>query len=203
VPEQVPRLAPYAQEVAFGIVVVVVTYLSLVLGELVPKRIALAHAESIASFVALPMEWVARITSPLVWLLQVSTEAATRLLPPRSAGQTSVSEDEIRAMIATGTKEGVFHRREKEMIDGVLRLADRSVESVKVPYVATSSARCQEPWRMWNDVRAAIPTFCFVTGAGATHRSHLAWDLGEAVRTGSADLSIHVSPHRTCRPSRY
>ncbi len=126
-------LQPYAQETAFAIVVVVVTYLSLILGELVPKRIALAHAERIAEVVALPMRGIERAALPLVWLLQVSTEAVSKLMPVRSAPQTSITEDELRALIATGAKEGVFHRREKEMIEGVLRLADRSVESIMVP----------------------------------------------------------------------
>jgi putative hemolysin len=130
---RVAWLEPYAGESAFAVIVVIVTYLSLIFGELVPKRVALAHAESLAEFVALPMKWVARIAYPLVWLLQVSTETVMRLLPMRSVPQVSITEDEVRSMIATGAKEGVFHRREKEMIESVLRLADRSVESVMVP----------------------------------------------------------------------
>src|SRR5688572_25018475 len=66
-------------------------------------------------------------------VLQVSTEAVTRLLPLQVAPQASITEDEIRSLLNTGTQEGVFHRREKEMIEAVLRLADRSVESVMVP----------------------------------------------------------------------
>jgi putative hemolysin len=128
-----PAVELYAEEIAIAVVVIVVTYFSLVLGELAPKRIALAHAESIAIFVARPMLWVAKIGTPLVWLLQISTEAISRLLPVTSAPMASVTEDEVRALIATGTKEGVFHNREREMIDGVLRLADRSVESIMIP----------------------------------------------------------------------
>src|SRR5262249_30494640 len=111
----------------------IVTYLSLILGELVPKRIAFAHAETIAGAVAVPMVWMARVASPLVWLLQISTDTVTKLLPLQSAPQTSVTEDEVRALVAAGAKEGVFHRREQEMIEGVLRLADRPVESVMIP----------------------------------------------------------------------
>ena len=130
---RIPWLESYADQTAFTAIVILVTYLSLILGELVPKRVALAHAETIAAAVAIPMWWVARVALPLVWLLQVSTEAVTRLLPLKSAPQASITEDEIRSLIAVGAKEGVFHHREKEMIEGVLRLADRSVESVMVP----------------------------------------------------------------------
>ena len=151
----VPWLAAYAEETAFGIVVVIVTYLSLILGELVPKRLALAHAEAIASFVAAPMFWVARVAGPLVWLLQVSTEAVTKLLPLQAAPHASVIEDEVRALIAAGTTEGVFLRREKEMIEGVLRLADRSVESVMVPRgdIIWLDVKSQLE-EMWNEARA-------------------------------------------------
>ena len=75
--ERIGWLAPYAQETAFTLVVVVVSYLSLILGELVPKRVALAHAERIAEYVAIPMTWVMRGAWPLVWLLQVSTDTVT------------------------------------------------------------------------------------------------------------------------------
>lgn len=122
----------YADETAFVGIVAIVTYFSLIIGELVPKRIALAHAESVAVAVAIPMWWFARIAAPLVWILRASTETVAKVLPLQSAPQASVTEDEIRALIAAGAKEGVFHRREQEMIEGVLRLADRPVESVMV-----------------------------------------------------------------------
>src|SRR5581483_8376990 len=83
--KRISWLVPYADEAAFAIVVALVTYLSLILGELVPKRVALAHAETLAGVVAVPMLWVARIASPLVWLLQASTETVTKVLPLESA----------------------------------------------------------------------------------------------------------------------
>jgi putative hemolysin len=84
--------------------VILVSYLFLILGELVPKRVALAHAETLAGWVAIPMLWVARIVAPLVWLLQVSADAVTRLMPLSSAPQSFITEVEVRALISAGAR---------------------------------------------------------------------------------------------------
>jgi len=128
-----PLLAPHAEVVAFGVVVLIVTYLSLVVGELVPKRWALAHPERIAAAVSVPMEWIARASAPLVWLLQRSTESLLRLLGMKSVPRSVMTEEEIRALIAEGAREGVFLHAEQQMIEGVLKLADRNVRSIMVP----------------------------------------------------------------------
>lgn len=128
-----PLLAPYAETAAYVTVVIGVTYLSLVIGELVPKRWALVNPEAIAIVVARPMHWIAKSGGPLVWLLQRSTDLVLRLLGMRQMVRQAVTEDEIRAMIAQGTREGVFHHAEHRMIEGVLRLADRNVRSIMVP----------------------------------------------------------------------
>lgn len=125
-------LAKYSMEIAWTLVVIVVTYLSLILGELVPKRIAMAHAETLAEYVAIPMHWISRVAWPLVRVLNISTEAVTRLIPVRSSPQTSITEDEIRALVAEGAREGVFHRRERDLIEGVLELADLSANAIMV-----------------------------------------------------------------------
>lgn len=129
----VPALAGYAYTIAFGGVVGLVTYLSLIIGELVPKRLALNNAERIAAFVARPMALLARIGTPVVWFLRVSTNGVLKLLrvPPTPA--STVTEEEVKTMIAEGTESGVFHPAEKEMIEGVLRLADRPVRSIMTP----------------------------------------------------------------------
>jgi putative hemolysin len=126
-------LAPWADTGAYVVVVVGVTYLSVVLGELVPKRWALAHPEGTAALLAPLLEGVAWFSAPLVWLLQRSTDLLLRLLGLDKAQRTAVSEEEIRAMIAEGTRTGVFHQQEHRMIEGVLRLADRNVRSIMVP----------------------------------------------------------------------
>ena len=123
----------YAGPVAYGAVVVSVTYLSLVIGELVPKRWALGRPEAIAVAVAPTMRRIATASAPLVWLLQRSTDVVLRVFGLKKAARSAVSEEEIRAMIAEGTQVGVFHHEEHRMIEGVLRLADRNLRSIMVP----------------------------------------------------------------------
>lgn len=127
----VPAL--YAEEVAFGIVVLLVTFVSLIIGELVPKRVALLHAESLAIRVAPIMRWFAMIMAPLVWLLRVSVNAVLKLLPMSAAPQAAVTEDDVRALVAEGTRAGVFLASERRLLEGVLALADRKVGSIMIP----------------------------------------------------------------------
>lgn len=130
---QFPGLESSGDTIAFVAVVVTITYLSLIIGELVPKRIALNHAESIAAFVARPMGVLSRVTAPLVWLLGVSTEGMLRLLRLRDAPDHTVTEEEVKTLIAEGTQTGVFEPAERKMIEGVLRLSDRTVRSIMTP----------------------------------------------------------------------
>jgi putative hemolysin len=126
-------VAEYAESVAYAIVVIGVTYLTLIVGELVPKRWALGHPETLAAALARPMQYVAQATAPLVWLLQRSTDLVLRVMGKHKTTRHGVTEDEIRALIAEGTREGVFHDEEHRMIEGVLKLADRNVRSIMVP----------------------------------------------------------------------
>jgi putative hemolysin len=195
--KRVPWMVPYADESAFVIVVILVTYLSLIVGELVPKRIALAHAEAIAAFVSIPMLWVARIAAPLVWLLQVSTEAVTRLVPLKSAPQASITEDEVRSLIAAGAKEGVFLRREQEMIEGVLRLADRSVQSVMIPRGDVIWLDARDPLEtLWAEARASgHARFPLCEGELEQLIGVITLgDMGEALRVGAPSLAPYVRP---------
>jgi putative hemolysin len=128
-----PLFATHAEGIAFAIVVILLTYASLVIGELVPKRIALNHAERIAAFVAFPMMLLARAGAPLVWLLRISTELMLRLMGVRPRPQSTVTEEEVKSMIAEGTESGVFERAERDLLESVLRLTDRSVRSIMVP----------------------------------------------------------------------
>jgi putative hemolysin len=131
--DTIPAIAPNGQPVAIALVVVAITYLSLVVGELVPKRIALSNPEAIAAFVARPMWVVAMVTYPMVWLLGRSTSAILRLLGQRGLREQTVTEEEVKSLIAEGTLSGVFEPEEKRMIDAVLRLADRTVRSIMTP----------------------------------------------------------------------
>jgi putative hemolysin len=126
-------IAPNGGTVAFVLVVVAITYLSLVIGELVPKRIALENPERIASFVARPLRAVSRIAAPAVWLLRVSTDAILGPLGIGGRREEKVSEDEVKLLVAEGARTGVFEPAERTMIEGVLRLADRSVRAAMTP----------------------------------------------------------------------
>ena len=128
-----PLISPYGSYIGIGITVVGITYLSLIIGELVPKRIALAQPERVASLVAGPMRGLSLVAAPAVWVLHVSTERALRLLGLTGARETTVTEDEVKSLIAEGTQAGIFVPQEQEMIEGVLRLADRSVRLIMTP----------------------------------------------------------------------
>ncbi len=128
-----PFIAPHGATIAFVTVVVLITYLSLVVGELVPKRMALGNPEAIAVAVARPMQGLARAGAPVIWLLKLSTNGVLRLLGVRAERDETVSEEEVRALISEGTEAGVFEPEEKAMIEGVLRLADRSARVIMTP----------------------------------------------------------------------
>ncbi len=128
-----PILEPYGDEIAFGAVVVAITYISLIIGELVPKRIALTSPEPIAAKLAQPLQIIVMIARPMVWLLEVTTAAVLALLRVRTGRPDGVTEEEVKLAIAEGTESGVIDEVEEEMIHGVLALADRSVEAVLTP----------------------------------------------------------------------
>jgi putative hemolysin len=131
--EQVPALAPYAHALAMGTMVVVLTYVSLILGELVPKRLALTHPERVASVIARPMQILATAARPLVLLLSVSTEAILRLFRAPQVKQPAVTVEEIKVLFEQGAEEGVFEPSEHEMMTNVLNLDQRHVGSVLTP----------------------------------------------------------------------
>lgn len=126
-------IAPYGERIAFALVVVLITALSVIIGELVPKRVALANPEPIAARVGRPLEIVAAIGRPFVWIFERSTAAILRMLGIRDRGRDGVTEEEVKFAIAEGTESGVIDEVEEEMIHGVLDLADRSVASIMTP----------------------------------------------------------------------
>lgn len=128
-----PLLEPFAYDLAFVSVVVVITYLSLIFGELAPKRLALSKPEAVASFVAPAMRLVARIGAPIVWLLEFSTKLVTKPFVNDDDKEEEVTEEDVRSMIKEGTQLGVFKEKEREMLEGVIRIADRNVRSIMVP----------------------------------------------------------------------
>lgn len=128
-----PSLAPYGEAIGLIIVVLTITYLSLIIGELVPKRLALSHPERIATLVAGPMRKLSAVASPLVSILSVSTSAVLSLLRLKASDEPPVTEEEVKVLIEQGTQAGVFEAAEQEMIESVFKLTDRGVEAMMTP----------------------------------------------------------------------
>jgi len=124
---------PYHQYLATGLVVVLITYFSIVVGELVPKRIGQSHPETLARLVARPIDLLAIATKPFVLLLSASTQALLKLLGVKDSGANAVTEEEIHAMLAEGTTAGVIESHEHTMVRNVFRLDDRQIGSLMVP----------------------------------------------------------------------
>lgn len=129
----IPGLKPYSQVISFGIGVLIITYLTLILGELVPKRLALNSPERIASFAAMPMAVLAKIGAPIVYLLSASTNLMLQILGIRPSDEPQVTEEEIRVMIEQGTEAGMFEQAEEDIMKRVFRLGDRRVSSLMTP----------------------------------------------------------------------
>lgn len=129
----VPPLVPYADVLALGAVVAGITYLSLILGELVPKQLALRNAERIAVVVARPMRGLAWLMAPLVYVLDISARAGLWLLGGRGETPQIVTDEEIKTLVAEATEAGVVAHAEQAMIVSVMRLADRPVQAIMTP----------------------------------------------------------------------
>ena len=129
----VPVLAPYAELVAFAVVVGAITYLSLVVGELVPKRLALGAPEAVASLVARPMRFLSALTAPVVWFLGASTDAILRLLRISPSSEAPVSEQEVEILLDEGARAGVFEAEERDLARRALQLDDRPVRELMTP----------------------------------------------------------------------
>ncbi len=126
-------IKPYSETLSFSIVVGIITYLSLVVGELVPKRLAMSNAEQIACNVAPPMRFLANIGTPIVYLLSASTEALLSMLGIQANEEAQVTEEEIKVMIAQGAESGMFEEAEQDMVERVFRLGDRPIKALMTP----------------------------------------------------------------------
>ncbi len=145
--------ADWAEEVGFAIVIALTTYFSLVVGELVPKQIALRSAEQIAMIAAVPMALIARIAAPFVWLLDRSSSFLVRVLGARGKGGQSLTAEELHLVFAEATRSGVIEEEERQIMTGIMRLADRPVRELMTPRTEldTIDRRATEA-----EVRAAI-----------------------------------------------
>ena len=128
-----PLLDPFAESLALALVVVGTTFLTLVLGELVPKQLALRKPEAVAAAVAGPLAWLARVGAPVVWLLGKSSALVLRLFGRHAEERQGVTEEELSALLAEGAEDGVLEHEERDMIERLLRLADKPVRAIMTP----------------------------------------------------------------------
>jgi putative hemolysin len=128
-----PAAAHYSGYVSFGVVIVTITFFTIVLGELVPKRLALANPERWALALARPMDLFSRVARPFVWLLSACTDGVTKLFGVRTGERSQVSDEEVSSLIEQGLSTGVFHKAEKDMIEGVMALDRCPVTALMTP----------------------------------------------------------------------
>ena len=150
---QFEPLAPYAKGLAVAFVVAIITYLSVVIGELVPKRLALLAPERIAAVVARPMAWFSRTTQPAVWVLSSSSNLLMRLFGARRADEPPVTDDEIKVLMEQGAEAGVFHESEQAIVSNVLRLDEQRIGAIMTPRMDIYAIDLDEGE---NEIRARI-----------------------------------------------
>lgn len=128
-----PALAPFSEAIGVGVLVVVLTFLSLVIGELVPKRIALSNPEACASLMARPLDWLSRLARPGIWLLGVATDFILWVLRVKPQAKETISEEEVKLLMREGTHAGIFHPNEPHMVESVLAFDQRPVTDIMTP----------------------------------------------------------------------
>jgi putative hemolysin len=157
-------LRPFANSIAVGIVVVSLTFFSLVLGELLPKRIGLNHPEAIAKAVALPMKIISIITAPFIWLLTISTEFLLKVLMIKPSADGKVTEEEIKAIIKEGTEGGEVQEIEQDIVERVFHIGDRKVNSLmthrkSVVFLPLHSNKAQVKEYMSKELHSVYPVY--------------------------------------------
>jgi putative hemolysin len=139
-------LAPYSEGISVAFVVLIITYLSLVFGELVPKQLALARPEDLAGQLAGSMNILSRVTAPLVRLLSTSTDGVLRLMGVKNTVEPPVTMEEIKVLMEQGESVGVFEEAETDMVQGVFRLSDRLVGAVMTPRTEIDWLDVEDPF---------------------------------------------------------
>ncbi len=157
-------LQPYSANLSVGIVVVILTFFSLVLGELLPKRIGLNHPEAIAKAVAVPMKMVSIITAPFIWLLTTTTDAILKVLNIKPTADGKVTEEEIKAIIKEGTEGGEVQEIEQDIVERVFHIGDRKVNSLmthrkSVVFIPLNSDKNQVKELMLKELHSIYPVF--------------------------------------------
>jgi putative hemolysin len=140
-----PTITPYAKPAAVAIVVVVVTYLSLIIGELVPKQIALKNPETIAIRVARPLAVLIRSAAPVIWLLDISTKFILRVAGLRPGFERKVTDEDIQSLVREAERSGVLRKIERELVEGVLDLEEKAVRTIMKPRPDVAWVNLDEP----------------------------------------------------------
>ena len=169
---RVPWLASYGGAIGVGIVVLITTYLTLVMGELVPKRLAMSNPEQLASAIAPAMRTLSRLASPVVRLLSFSTDLVIRLLGTKEEGRAPVSEEEIRLLLEQGTEVGIFEPAEQEVVEHAFELADQTVNVLMTP----------RPEVVWLDLSDPLDQILETISRGGHSRYPVAKDDLDQVR---------------------
>ncbi|MDD5036111.1 MAG: hemolysin family protein [Methylococcaceae bacterium] len=144
--DDIPELAEFSKPLSLACMVLIITYFSLIVGELVPKRLAMRNPEPLASALARPMRALSIITFPLVKLLSFSTELALKLFGNRKSKEPSITEEEIHVLLEQGTEEGVIDHAEHELVSNIFRLDDKTVASVMTPRMDIFFLDIDEPF---------------------------------------------------------
>ena len=153
---RIDLIRPYSYQIAFVFLVLVITYFSLVIGELVPKRVAINNPEAVSSSMAIPMRFLSKLASPIVSFLSASSEFGVKLLGIKQGTEPEVTEEEIKVLIEQGHQMGLFEEAEREMFSGVFRMGQRRVEALMTP-------RTEMTWIDINDPNEEIWDFIMKT----------------------------------------
>ncbi len=145
---EVTWLQPYSEILSVTIVVLLTTYFSLVIGELIPKRLGLNSPEKIASAVAMPMKAISWLTSPIVKLLSASTDIGLKILGVEKSRDPIITEEEIKVLMKQGTQSGIFESAEEDMVTGIFRLGGRYIDSIMTPRTEIEWIDLEEPIEM-------------------------------------------------------
>jgi putative hemolysin len=164
--ETIALIAPWSEQIATGLVVVGLTYVSLILGELVPKRLALIHPERIASVVAAPLSLMARAMGPFVTLLTMSTAGVLALMRVRDNDGSAVTQEEVETVLAEGAGAGVIEPQEQAMMHEVMRLGDRPVRVAMTPRTDIYWVALDDPEETLRSEIRACPYSRFVVANG-------------------------------------
>lgn len=160
----IPALRPYSELLGYVVVVALTTYFSLIIGELVPKRIGLNNPENIALKVAVPMRILSRVGRPVVFILNTSTELLLKILNIKPSREPAVTEEEIRMLIRQGNKAGIIENQEQDILESVFRLGDKRVDGVMTPRTMISwldiSAPEEENLKLIKDSQYSVYPVC-------------------------------------------